>query len=165
MHANGRGFRRKWVWLKIFRAHYCIRTPLLEILDPPLLSLAYYPCLCTFSCCHPYFNHQFYSVVFYACYVLFFCFPRVSIYRIRQNFRWLKFLPKAHTMYWDKNFTNHASCLPGSCGFGFGGKKFAEKIFTNSMHWRNWQKFLLAKISTYTVHCVFYYVSNYNCVG
>ena len=35
-------------------------------------------------------------------------------------FRWLKFSPKAHTMYWDKNFAkfnvaNRASYLPGSC--------------------------------------------------
>ena len=32
-----------------------------------LLSLAYYPCLYTFLYCHPYFYHQFYSIVFYAC--------------------------------------------------------------------------------------------------
>ena len=36
-----------------------------------LLSLAYHPCLYTFLYCHPYFNHQFYSNVFYTC-VLFF---------------------------------------------------------------------------------------------
>ena len=40
-------------------------------------------------------------------------------YRIQQNFRWLKFLSKAHTMYCDKNFVkfnfaNRASYLPGS---------------------------------------------------
>ena len=43
-------------------------------------------------------------------------------YRTRQNFRWLKFSPKAHAMYWDKNFTkfnftNHVSYFPGSCGW------------------------------------------------
>ena len=32
-------FRRKWAWLKLFRAHSCIKTPLLEILDPPLMIL------------------------------------------------------------------------------------------------------------------------------
>ena len=31
------------------------------------LSLAYYPYSCTFLNYHPYFNHQFYSIVFYAC--------------------------------------------------------------------------------------------------
>ena len=40
-------------------------------------------------------------------------------YHIRQNFHWLKFSPKAHTMYWDKNFNfaNRAGYLPGSCGW------------------------------------------------
>ena len=54
----------------------------------------------------------------------FICFETFAImlYRIWQNFCWLKFSPKAHTMYWDKNFTkfnftNCASYLPGSCGW------------------------------------------------
>ena len=33
---NGRGFSRKWVWLLKFRAQEYIRTPLQEMLDPPL---------------------------------------------------------------------------------------------------------------------------------
>ena len=33
---NGRGFKQKWAWLRNFRAHSCIRTPLQDILHPPL---------------------------------------------------------------------------------------------------------------------------------
>ena len=85
------------------------------------------------------------------------------LYCIWQNFRWLKFSPKAHTMYWVKNFakfnfTNCTSYLLRSCGWSSWvamricacarmcqnfhcAKKFAEKIFANGMHWRNWRKF------------------------
>ena len=94
----------------------------------------------------------------------FICFETFAImlYRIRQNFCWLKFSPKAHTMYWDKNFTkfnftNCASYLPGSCGWSSQVamcniymyacmnvskfslcKKIHRKIFANGMYWRNW---------------------------
>jgi hypothetical protein len=34
---NGRGFVPKWAWLQKFRTQECTRTPLLEILDPPLI--------------------------------------------------------------------------------------------------------------------------------
>ena len=38
-------------------------------------------------------------------------------YRIWQNFHWLKFSPKANTLYWDKNFANRTNYLPGSSGW------------------------------------------------
>ena len=47
------------------------------------LSLAYCPCLCTFSYCHPYFNHQFYSIVFYAC------------NNIRVTYMYMQLMPRA----------------------------------------------------------------------
>ena len=99
------------------------------------------------------------------------CCYNICKYCIPQNFCWLKFLPTACTLYWDKtfNFTNRASYLPRSSGWSSRvcryvcyahmrvrsqsrtqnsmchnfhcAKKFAEKIFTNIMHWRNWRKF------------------------
>ena len=66
-------------------------------------------------------HHLVYILV---CRVAKFFFSIISrgMYCIRQNFRWLKFLPKTHTLYWDKNFAkfnfaNHASYLPGSSGW------------------------------------------------
>ena len=97
------------------------------------------------------------------------------IYHIRQNFHWLKFSPKAHTLYWDKNFAkfNFANCasyiidhidyvnVKRSCGWSsrvamcicvctrdrtnVSKVSLCKKIFTNGMHWRNWRKIFPGK--------------------
>ena len=36
---NGRGFKQTWAWLRNFRVHTCNRTPLQDILHPPLILL------------------------------------------------------------------------------------------------------------------------------
>ena len=45
-----------------------------------------------------------------------------SLYRIAQNFRWIKISFNAHALYWHKNFAefnfaHSASCSPGSSGW------------------------------------------------
>ena len=75
-------------------------------------------------------------------------------YHIRQNFRRLKFSPKAHTLYWDKNFTklnfaNHASYLPGNSGWNSGviGMRYVHlHVCSQSrVHKFNVSKFSLCK--------------------
>ena len=69
-------------------------------------------------------------------------------YCIRQNFRWQKFSPKAHTiLYWDKNFAkfnfiNHVSYLPGSCGWSL---RVAMHICMCTHNRANVSKFSLCK--------------------
>ena len=40
-----------------------------------------------------------------------------SIYRIAQNFYWIKISLNAHTLYWHKNFAHSVGCSPGSSGW------------------------------------------------
>ena len=104
------------------------------------------------------------SVMCSLCEVFGYIYYATTVYRIQQNFCRLKFSLKAHTLYWDKNFANHANYLPGSSGWSSQVigmricacahdlaqnsvcqislcKKFTEKIFVNCMHWWNWRKF------------------------
>ena len=96
-----------------------------------------------------------------------------AIYCIRQNFCWPKFSPKAHTLYWDKNFAkfkfaNHVSYLPGNCGWNsritmricvcvrmcqifLCAKKFMKKFLPMACIGKIGENFLLAKISVYMV--------------
>ena len=75
-------------------------------------------------------------------------------YRIWQNFRLLKFPPKAHTVYWGKNFAkfnfaNCASYLPGNSGWSSGviGMHYVHmRVCSQSrVHKFNVSKFSLCK--------------------
>ena len=75
------------------------------------------------------------------------CTCMTSLYRhigipYTTNACWLRFSPKAHTVYWDKNFANGASYLPGSCGWS---SQVARRICACTHDRANMSKFSLCE--------------------